>query len=96
MKPYKQIIFILIVFFKTETLLSDNSLFSVNNIELEKKEKTPNNILADKAIKKGFSQLISKILLTEDTNKLSDLNFESIKKLVTYYKIDNIKKEGKQ
>ena len=49
--------------------------------------------MADKAIKKGFSQLISKILLTEDTNKLSDLNFESIKKLVTYYKIDNIKKE---
>jgi len=94
MKLYKQIIFILIVFFKTETLLSDNSLFSVNNIDLEKKEKTPNNILADEAIKKGFNQLISKILLKEDSNKLSDLNFESIKKLVTYYKINNIKEEG--
>ncbi len=94
MKLYKQIIFILIVFFKTETLLSDNSLFSVNNINLEKKEKTPNNILADEAIKKGFNQLISKILLKEDSNKLSDLNFESIKKLVTYYKISNIKEAG--
>ena len=35
----KQIIFILIVFFKTETLLSENNLFNVNNIKLKKKEK---------------------------------------------------------
>ena len=39
MKFYKQIIFILIVFFKTETLLSENNLFNVNNILLVKKEK---------------------------------------------------------
>ena len=37
MKLYKQIIFILIIFFKTETLLSENNLFNVNNIEVEKK-----------------------------------------------------------
>ena len=41
------------------------------------------------AIKKGFDQLIDKILLKEDKNKLSDLNFSSIKKLVTYYQISN-------
>ena len=39
MKFYKQLIFILIVFLKTETLLSENNLFNVNNIELEKKDK---------------------------------------------------------
>ena len=37
MKFYKLIFLILIVFFKTETLLSDNELFSVNNILVEKK-----------------------------------------------------------
>ena len=40
MKLYK-IIIILVVFFKTETLLSENNLFSVNNIQLEKKIKLP-------------------------------------------------------
>ena len=46
MKLYKQIIFILIVFLKTETLLSENNLFNVNNIQLEKKDKTSNNELS--------------------------------------------------
>ena len=63
MKLYKQIIFILIVFFKTGTLLSENNLFNVNNIELEKKDKITNNTLADRAIKKGFNQLIAKFCI---------------------------------
>ena len=95
MKLYKQIIFILIVFFKTGTLLSENNLFNVNNIELEKKDKITNNTLADRAIKKGFNQLIAKILLKEDINKLSGMNFSSIKQLVTYYQISNISDEKK-
>lgn len=95
MKLYKQILFILIVFFKTETLLSENSMFNVNNIELEKKDNISNIALADKAIKKGFEQLIAKILLKEDSDKLSDLSFESIKQLVTFYKITNINEEKK-
>ena len=70
----KILIFILIVFFKTETLLSKNNLFNVNNIEIEKKDKITNNDLADKAIKKGFYQLIDKILLKNDREKLSDLD----------------------
>ena len=93
MKLFKQIIFILIVFLKTETLLSENNLFSVNNIELEKKDKITNKALADKAIKKGFDQLIEKILLKEDNDKLSDLRFSSIKQLVTYYQVTNITEE---
>ena len=37
MKFFKQISFILVIFFQTGNLLSDNDLFSVNNILLEKK-----------------------------------------------------------
>ena len=90
MKFYKQIIFILIIFFKTETVFSNNNNFNVNNIQLEKKEKITNNALANKAIKKGFDQLISKILLKEDRDKLSDLNFSTIKKLVTFYQVADL------
>ena len=84
MKFYKLILFILIVFFKTETLFSEKNLFNVNNIELKKSDNVTNNALADQAIKKGFDQLIEKILLKEDRNKLTDLNFVSIKQLVIY------------
>ena len=88
MKFYK-LIFILIVFFKTETLFSENNLFNVDNIQLEKNDKTTNKAISDLAIKKGFQKLITKILLKEDINKLSDLNFSSIKQLVTYYQRKN-------
>ena len=91
MKLYKQIIiFILIVFFKTETVFSQNNLFNVNNIKIEKKDKVTNDSLADQAIKKGFNQLIKKILLKEDLKTLSGLNFSAIKQLVTYYQVSNI------
>ena len=52
MKFYKLIIIILIVFFKTETIFSENNLFNVNNIQLEKKDKISHNLLADQAIKR--------------------------------------------
>ena len=90
MKLYKLVIIILVVFFKTETLFSENSLFNVNNIKLEKKDNVSNKDLANQAIKNGFNQLIAKILLKEDKDNLSDLNFSSIKQLVNYYQIENI------
>lgn len=90
MKLFKQIIVILVVFFKTETLLSDNEIFNVNNIELKKNNKISNDALADKAIKKGFYQLISKILLKDDIDSLSNLDTASIKRLVSYYQISSI------
>ena len=64
-------------------------MFNVNNIQLEKKEKTRNSDLANQAIKKGFVKLIEKILLKEDVNKFSNLSFSEIKQLVTYYQISN-------
>ena len=96
MKLYKQLIFILIVFFKTETVFSNNNLFNVNNIEIEKKGNVANVSLADKAIKKGFDQLIQKILLKKDQDKLSDLSFDSIKQLLTYYQIKKIYDDEKK
>ena len=86
MKLHK-ILFILIVFFKTETLFSKNDLFNVNNIEVEKNDKITTKAQTDIAIKKGFNELIFKILLKEDRDKLSDLDFSNIKQLVTYYQI---------
>ena len=94
MKLYKQLLFILIVFLKTETLFSKNNLFNVNNIEVEKKDNITHSGLADKAIKKGFDQLITRILLDKDFEKLSDLKFPIVKQLVTYYQIKDVSKEN--
>ena len=95
MKIFK-LIFILIVFFKTETLLSENNLFNVNNIKLEKSDKISNNDLANQAIKNGFEQLMSRILLKEDSKKLFNLDFSSIKQLVSYYQISNLNDKKKE
>ena len=90
MKSYKLILIILVVFFKTGNVLSNTNIFDVNNIEIEKKIKDSNEILANLAIKKGFEELINKILLQEDIIKLKDLNASAIKELVTYYQVENI------
>ncbi|MDC0952684.1 hypothetical protein OAR89_02850 [Pelagibacteraceae bacterium] len=89
MKIYKFIIFILIVFLKTGNVLSDNNIFNVNNIELQKKGKTTNDELSDQAIKKGFKQLMEKILLREEYKKISQLNHSQIKELVSFYQVEN-------
>jgi hypothetical protein len=89
MKFYKSILIILIVFFKTGNVLSNDNIFNVNNIELIKKGNTTNQKLVNEAIKKGFNQLTKNILLDEDIKKLSQLNFGKIKDLVSYYQVVN-------
>ena len=98
MKFYKLYFVILVVFFKTETLFLKNNLFNFNNIKIKKKKISSNKVLANKAIKKGFNRLIEKILLSKDRDKLKNLDFLSIKQLVTYYQISNIsnQKENKE
>ena len=96
MKLFILITFILIVFFKTNTLFSEINLFSVNNIEIEKKDKISNNTLADQAIKKGFNQLIERILIKKDREKLEDLNFDQIKQLISYYRVSNTSAKEKR
>ena len=65
MNYYKLILIILVVFFKTGNVLSISNIFDVNNIEVEKKGKISNEVLANRAIKKGFKELINKILLDD-------------------------------
>ena len=91
MKLFKQILIILIIFFKSGNLLSENNLFNVNNILIDKKDNLTNNQLANKAVKKAFGQLSKKILLKKDIQKISELNYSNIRELVAYY---NISKES--
>ena len=82
-----QILFILVIFFKTGNLLSENNLFNVNNIILEKKNNISNADLANLAINDAFNRLIKKVLLREDIKKIPNLNNADIKELVKYYNI---------
>ena len=54
MKLFKQFLLILIIFFKTGNLLSENNLFNVNNILIEKKENQTHQQLAIKQFKKDL------------------------------------------
>ena len=89
MEFYKLIFIILIVFLKTGNVLSKESIFNVNNIKLEKKANLSNKKLADQAIRKGFGELVKKILLDEDIKQLSELKLSQIKELVSYYQVVN-------
>ena len=88
MNIFKYII-ILVVFLKTGNVLSNTNIFNVNNIQIEKKNNPTNEVLANQAIKKGFEKLINKILLKEEIQKLQDMKFTEIKKLVSYYQVLN-------
>ena len=94
MKFFKQIILILVIFFKTGNLLSENELFNVNNIILEKKEKTTSDQLANQAITEAFNVLIDRILLNQDTLKFSKLSSKAKRNLVIYYNISKNKELG--
>ena len=87
MKNFKTIIFILVIFLKTGNVLSENNLFSVNNIEILSDHSVDNETLANQAIEKGFNKLIERILLNEDLKKIKRLKFDQIKELVSFYQI---------
>ena len=87
MKLFLQIFFTLVIFLKTGNVLSENNLFNVDNILIKKKDGDTSKQLARKAIKKGFDQLINRLLLNEDRSKVSDIDYSSIKQLIQYYNI---------
>ena len=94
MKFYLFILSILIILLKTGNVLSDNDIFNVNNIEINKKSLKNTENLVNKAFKKGFKDLIKKLLLEEDFKKLSTSNLKQIKELISYYQIiDTDKKD---
>ena len=65
----------------------DDNIFSVNNIELIKTANINNQKLANQAIKKGYLSLLEKILLEDDVKNLSQLKFQKVRELVSYYQI---------
>ena len=87
MNSFKNLFIILVIFLKTGNVLSEINLFNVNNIEITNNLERKNEVLANQAIKKGFEQLITRLLLKNDINKVKKLN--EIKDLVfiTRFKI---------
>ena len=73
--------------FKTENVLSNNSIFNVDNIEIDKSSYANKNTLLNKAFKKGFIKLIDRILLKKDAVAISLTQISEIKTLVSYYQI---------
>ena len=65
MKNILFIFCILIILFKTETVLSNNKIFNVNNIEINKENSQNKEKLVFKAFKKGFEKLINRLLLLQ-------------------------------
>ena len=86
MKKFLLFFYILVFLLKTGNVLSNNSIFNVNNIQ--KLYKNTDNFL-DKAFKKGFEKLSKRILLKKDLSKVSNLDLKEIKNLISYYQIDN-------
>jgi len=87
MKSFKYSLIILVIFLKTGNVLSEKNLFNVNNIEINNQLSSNNEILANKAIKKAFQNLIERLILDKDIATLERLKFNQIKELVAYYQI---------
>ena len=88
----KNLIFIfsiLIILFKTETIFSDNNIFNVNNIEINKESYKNKEKIVNLAFQKAFDELIIRLLLKEDQKKFVNINLGQIKKLISYYQIIN-------
>ena len=95
MKSFKFIIFILVIFLKTGNVLSERALFNVNNIEISGNLSKNNQFFSDEAIKKGFDELMNKLLLKKDIIKIQNLDLEKIKDLVLYYQISSTTEDRK-
>ena len=94
MKNLKLIFLILIILFKTGNVLSIESIFTVNNIEINKNTFKNKEELINIAFKKGFEKLNSKILLEKDYIKTKNISLRSIKNLVSHYQIVKNKEEN--
>ena len=87
MKNIKYIFVILIILFKTGNVLSTESIFTVNNIQVNKNSFKNKEELINIAFKKGFEKLNNKILLEKDNLRTKSLTLRSIKNLVSHYQI---------
>ena len=84
------ILFLIILFFsKTQNVFATNSLFTVDNIEVNGTTKTSNNRqkYLNLAFKKGFQKLVTAIIKREDQKDLLSIDLRKIKSFVSSYKI---------
>ena len=95
MKNLKFIFCILIILFKTGNVLSNNNIFSVNNIEITQETSQNRDKLVTLAFKKAFDQLTNRLLLEKDYRNVSSTSLTDIKKLISYYQVKNIFKKEK-
>ena len=87
MKYFKIITIILIILLKTGNNLYAESIFTVNNIEVNKNSFKNKEELINIAFKKGFEKLNSKILLEKDFTLTKNTSLRVIKNLVSHYQI---------
>ena len=87
MKYYKFFTLILIILFKTGNYLYAESIFTVNNIQVNKNSFKNKEELINIAFKKGFEKLHNKILLEKDYIKIKNISLRKIKNLVSHYQI---------
>ena len=79
MKNLKLILFILIILSKTGNVLSVESIFTVNNIQVNKNSFENKEELINIAFRKGFEKLNNKILLEKDYLKTRNISLRIIK-----------------
>jgi len=96
MKNFNLILIILIILFKTGNVLSVESIFTVNNIQVNKNSFKNKEELINIAFKKGFDKLNSKILLEKDYIKTKNISPRTIKNLVSHYQIVKNQDENEQ
>tara|TARA_B100001564_G_C20629699_1_gene666511 strand:+ start:39 stop:1085 length:1047 start_codon:yes stop_codon:yes gene_type:complete len=96
MKNIKFIITILIILLKTGNVFCNESIFTVNNIEVNKNTYKNKEELINIAFRKGFEKLNSKILMEKDYIKTKNLSLRNIKNLVSHYQIVKNKNENFQ
>ena len=96
MKNINFICIILIILFKTGNVLCIESIFTVNNIEVNKNAFKNKEELINIAFKKGFEKLNSKILLEKDFKRLKNTSLRNIKNLVSHYQIVKKKDQKNQ
>jgi len=87
MNKIKLFLIIIILLLKTGNVLSVESIFNVNNVELDEKFYSNKQKSINKGFIDGFDKLVRRIALKKDYNKALSTNLEEVKNLVSYYQL---------
>ena len=95
MNKFICILYIILFIFKTENVFSNNLIYDVNNVEVNRKTNNslPKNKLIESAFKKAFIIFTNKTLLREDAISLYKISPKIVKDLVLTYQITENKKD---